>query len=89
MVFVGGRWRAGVTSGWRQAMVSMCQWEELQRELEVVCGVVEVEIGENVRRRSGGMRRSRWSRSGMYVRDLDLAGVNVLFLEDVDSLNLT
>lgn len=46
VVFVGGRWRAGVTSGWRQAMVSMCQWEELQRELEVVCGVVEVEIGE-------------------------------------------
>lgn len=35
------------------------------------------------------MRRSRWSKSGMYVRDLDLAGVNVLFLEDVDSLNLT
>ena len=47
MVFVGGgRWRAGVTSGWRQAMVNMCQWEELQRELKVVCGVVEVEIGE-------------------------------------------
>ena len=26
------------------------------------------------------MRRSRWSMSGMYVRDLDLAEVNVLFL---------